>query len=50
MARARISGFCAMSGQPIRPGDAVYKPNPRPAPVNGDAMILACVLRDTATL
>ena len=48
MARARASGFCAMSGQAIRPGDAVYKPNPRPTPVNADAMILASVLRDAA--
>lgn len=50
MARARLPGFCAMSGQAIRPGDAVYKPNPRPTPVNGDAMILASVLRDADTL
>jgi len=49
MARARLSGFCAMSGQAIRPGDAVYKPNPRPTPVNGDAMILASVLRGAQT-
>jgi hypothetical protein len=49
MARARITGFCAMSGQAIHPGDAVYKPNPRPTPVNADAMILASVLRDAAT-
>ncbi|CAD6532685.1 DUF3331 domain-containing protein [Paraburkholderia sabiae] len=49
MARARMSGFCAMSGQAIHPGDAVYKPNPRPAPVNAEAMILASVLRDAAT-
>jgi hypothetical protein len=45
-----MPGFCAMSGQAIRPGDAVYKPNPRPTPVNGDAMILASVLRDADTL
>ena len=50
MARARLSGFCAMSGQAIHPGDAVYRPNPRPTPVNGDAMILASVLRDAETL
>ncbi|MBN3767881.1 DUF3331 domain-containing protein [Burkholderia sp. Ac-20365] len=50
MARARMEGFCAMSGQAIRPGDAVYKPNPRPTPVNGDAMILASVLRDADVL
>ena len=49
-ARARIPGFCVMSGRAIKPGDAVYKPNPRPTPVNADAMILACVLRDAATL
>jgi hypothetical protein len=50
MARARASGFCAMSGQAIRPGDAVYKPNPRPTPVNAEAMILASVLRDALPL
>lgn len=50
MARARMEGFCAMSGQAIHPGDAVYKPNPRPTPVNGDAMILASVLRDADVL
>ncbi|MBP0588673.1 DUF3331 domain-containing protein [Paraburkholderia sp. LEh10] len=50
MARARASGFCAMSGQAIHPGDAVYKPNARPAPVNAEAMILACVLRDAEIL
>ena len=49
MARARMQGFCAMSGQVIQPGDAVYKPNPRPAPVNAEAMILASVLRGAAT-
>ncbi|WP_109479729.1 DUF3331 domain-containing protein [Paraburkholderia sp. C35] len=49
MARARMAGFCAMSGQAIHPGDAVYKPNPRPTPVNGDAMILASVLRGAQT-
>ena len=48
--RAISTSFCAMSGQAIRPGDAVYKPNPRPTPVNGDAMILASVLRDAETL
>jgi len=48
-ARARIRGFCAMSGQSISPGDAIYKPNSRSAPINADAMILACVLREAAT-
>jgi len=39
-----------MSGRAIRPGDAVYKPNPRPIPVNADAMILACAMMDAAPL
>ncbi|MFM0270976.1 DUF3331 domain-containing protein [Paraburkholderia aspalathi] len=45
--RARIEGVCAMSGRPIRPGDAVYKPRPcRPAPRNVGAMILTSALDD----
>ncbi|CAB3795894.1 hypothetical protein LMG28614_04252 [Paraburkholderia ultramafica] len=48
-ARAGAPGF-AMSGRAIRPGDAVYKPNPRPVPVNADAMILVCALMDAALL
>ncbi|MCX4145030.1 DUF3331 domain-containing protein [Paraburkholderia madseniana] len=36
------NGFCAMSGDEIRRGDAIYKPFPgRATPVNADAMILA---------
>ncbi|MBB5469750.1 hypothetical protein OKW30_005607 [Paraburkholderia sp. Clong3] len=50
MARARMPGFCAMSGQAINPGDAVYKPISRPTPINAEAMILACVVHDAATL
>ncbi|SAK76045.1 DUF3331 domain-containing protein [Caballeronia ptereochthonis] len=46
--RARNAGVCAMSGCAIRPGDAVYAPNPRPVPCNAGAMILASVL-DQAT-
>ncbi|MGF6931920.1 hypothetical protein OKW41_001059 [Paraburkholderia sp. UCT70] len=48
--RARMPGFCAMSGQAINPGDAVYKPTSRPTPINAEAMILACVVHDAATL
>jgi hypothetical protein len=45
--RARTEGVCAMSGRPIRRGDAVYKPRPyRPAPRNADAMILTSALDD----
>jgi hypothetical protein len=45
--RARTEGVCAMSGRPIRPGDAVYKPRPcRPARRNADAMILTSALDD----
>jgi len=44
-ATARAAGVCAMSGQAIAPGDAIYKPRPcRPRPRNADAMILATVL------
>ncbi|MFL9961233.1 DUF3331 domain-containing protein [Paraburkholderia sediminicola] len=43
--RAGTEGVCAMSGRPIRPGDAVYKPRPcRPAPCNAGAMILTSAL------
>ena len=45
--RARTEGICAMSGRPIRPGDAVYKPRfGRSAPRNADAMILTSALDD----
>jgi hypothetical protein len=45
--RARKAGVCAMSGQPINQGDAIFKPRPcRPAPLNADAMILGCVIND----
>lgn len=47
--RARTEGVCAMSGRPIRRGDAVYRPRPcRPAPRNAAAMILTSAL-DEAT-
>ncbi|WP_420992133.1 DUF3331 domain-containing protein [Cupriavidus sp. 30B13] len=42
---ARAAGVCAMSGQAIAAGDAIYKPRAcRPRPRNADAMILATVL------
>lgn len=45
--RARTEGVCAISGRPIRPGDAVYKPRPcRPQPRNAGAMILTSALDD----
>ncbi|EIF33933.1 protein of unknown function (DUF3331) [Burkholderia sp. Ch1-1] len=45
--RAYTEGVCAMSRQPIRRGDAVYKPRAcGRAPRNADAMILASVLDD----
>jgi hypothetical protein len=41
-ARARVSGSCAMSGEPILPGDDIFRPRPsRPVPRNVGAMILA---------
>nr|WP_240975840.1 DUF3331 domain-containing protein [Paraburkholderia aromaticivorans] len=45
---ARKSGVCALSGQTIARGDAVYRPRrARPAPRNVDAMILATVMEAT---
>jgi hypothetical protein len=45
--RARKAGVCAMSGQPINSGDAIFKPRPcRPAPLNADAMILERVVNN----
>jgi len=42
---ARKSGICALSGQVIARGDAVYRPRiTRHAPQNIDAMILASVM------
>jgi hypothetical protein len=47
--RARTPGVCALSGRPIRPGDAVYRPRlGRPAPRNADAMILTSALDDVS--
>jgi hypothetical protein len=47
--RARAPGVCAMSGRPIHPGDAVYRPRPcRPMPLNASAMILTSALNDAA--
>ncbi|ABE30087.1 hypothetical protein Bxe_A2887 [Paraburkholderia xenovorans LB400] len=45
-ALARRSGRCALSGVPIRRGDAVYRPQTRgqTPPANADAMILASAL------
>jgi hypothetical protein len=48
-ARARKQGVCAMSGQPIAPGDFIYVPRRRSAVCNGHAMILATVI-ERATL
>ena len=39
---ASRNGFCALSGDEIRRGDAIYKPSSgRATPANADAMILA---------
>ena len=43
--RARLKGRCALSGEPIRRDDAIYKPRVRAAmPANAAAMILASVI------
>ncbi|MDR5773620.1 MULTISPECIES: DUF3331 domain-containing protein [unclassified Caballeronia] len=44
VSHARTTGVCAMSGQPVLIGDAVYRPSRRTAPRNAHAMILASVL------
>ncbi|MFH5254098.1 DUF3331 domain-containing protein [Burkholderia semiarida] len=44
--RARTGGMCALSGRPVRTGDAVYQPRGRPRPLNAGAMILESVLRE----
>lgn len=46
VARASSDGYCALSGQQIRRGDAVYRPSHyRLAPANaGSMMLAACVL------
>jgi hypothetical protein len=42
---AKKAGVCALSGQPIATGDAVYRPRlAKPAPRNIEAMILATVM------
>ncbi|WP_053063813.1 DUF3331 domain-containing protein [Caballeronia mineralivorans] len=42
---ARKAGICALSGQTIATGDAVYRPRlVQPAPRNIEAMILATVM------
>jgi hypothetical protein len=46
---SRGQGICAMTGQTILRGDAVFKPCARhPLPMNIGAMILAAVVHDTA--
>ena len=48
-ARARVAGRCAMSGEPIAPGDEIFRPRPaRPAPRNVNAMILASAIEACA--
>ncbi|HKR40413.1 MAG TPA: DUF3331 domain-containing protein [Paraburkholderia sp.] len=42
---ARQSGICALSGQPIAVGDAIYRPaKVEPPPVNAAAMMLAAAI------
>ncbi|WP_269500971.1 DUF3331 domain-containing protein [Burkholderia sp. IMCC1007] len=36
---ALMAGRCAISGQPIEPGEPVFRPVRRPVPANGDEMI-----------
>jgi hypothetical protein len=46
-ARSRVKGGCAMSGLPINPNDAVFKPcRSRSSPLNAHTMILAAILDD----
>ena len=44
---SRSHGVCAVSGRPILPGDAVYRPRAsHPLPLNVGEMILAAVVHD----
>ncbi|WOD13659.1 DUF3331 domain-containing protein [Paraburkholderia kirstenboschensis] len=46
---ARKAGICALSGQSIAKGDAVFRPKPvQPLPRNFEAMILATVMEAIA--
>lgn len=46
---ARKAGVCALSGQSIARGDAVFRPRPvQPVPRNFEAMILATVIEAIA--
>nr|WP_306666067.1 DUF3331 domain-containing protein [Mycetohabitans sp. B3] len=48
LAGAEKDGQCALSGQPVRRGDLVYRPAQRePSPRNVDAMILASAMPET---
>ncbi|CBW74153.1 unnamed protein product [Mycetohabitans rhizoxinica HKI 454] len=48
VATAEQDGQCALSGQPVRRGDLVYRPAQRePRPRNVDAMILASAMPQT---
>jgi hypothetical protein len=45
VATAKRSGICALSGQGIAAGDAIYRPTKvDPPPANADAMMLATVV------
>lgn len=43
-------GRCAISGQPIEPGELVFRPVRRPVPANGDEMICPAAVPGAAGL
>ncbi|MGF6382581.1 hypothetical protein QF000_004327 [Paraburkholderia atlantica] len=45
LVRARKSGVCALSGEPISRGDEIFKPCGRTDAVNADAMIRTSAMR-----
>ncbi|MFM0092976.1 DUF3331 domain-containing protein [Paraburkholderia sediminicola] len=45
VAKAKVSGICAMSGARIKRGDRIFHPrHSKPAPVNARAMVLASAI------
>jgi hypothetical protein len=49
--QSRQKTVCTLTGRPVKPGDAVYRPSGRGLrPVNANYLILACVLEGTEAL
>jgi hypothetical protein len=51
VAKAKVSGVCAMSGALIKRGDRIFHPrHSKPAPINATAMILASAIDAAKTV